>query len=241
MPLRVLSDLDAVAAEAARQVAAAAESAIRRSGRFTVALSGGRTPRDMHRHLLSEAVEWARTIILFGDERCVPPDHPDSNYRMVRETLLDRLATPPRQVLRMEGERPPRDAAARYEAAMRDVFPAVPFPRIDLVVLGMGPDGHTASLFPGTDALAERERWVAANHVPQLDAWRLTLTLPVLQSAAAILFLIAGEDKATALGEAFGGAPHPTPYPCELARPRDGVLTVLADRAAASRLPQPLP
>lgn len=241
MTLRVLPDLDAVAAEAARQVATAAESAIRRSGQFTVALSGGRTPRDMHRHLLSEPVAWDRTIILFGDERCVPPEHAESNYRMARETLLDRLATSPRQVLRMEGERPPAEGAARYEEAMRQVFPGTELPRIDLVILGMGADGHTASLFPGTAALSERKRWVAANHVPQLGAWRLTLTLPVLQSAAAILFLIAGQDKAPVLAEAFGGAPHPAPYPCELARPRNGVLTVLADRAAASRLPQPLP
>ena len=241
MTLRVLPDLHAASAEAASLVASTAGEAIARSGRFTVALSGGKTPQALHAHLLSQSLDWPRTIVLFGDERCVPPEHPESNYRMARETLLDRLATPPREILRMEGERPPAEAAARYGEAMRQVFPETPFPRIDLVILGMGADGHTASLFPGTAALLERERWVAENHVPQLGAWRLTLTLPVLQSAAAILFLITGKDKATVLGEAFGGAPHPAPYPCELVRPRDGVLTVLADRAAASRLPQPLP
>lgn len=141
----------------------------------------------------------------------------------------------------MEGERQPGDAAARYEEAMCRVFPGTPFPRIDLVILGMGADGHTASLFPGTAALWERERWVAANHVPQLGSWRLTLTPPILQSAAEVLFLITGEDKAPVFAEAFGGKPHPAPYPCELVRPRAGALLVLADRAAASRLPEPLP
>jgi 6-phosphogluconolactonase len=239
--LRVLPDLDAAASEAADLVAAAARTAIARAGRFTLALSGGRTPRALHAHLLSRAMDWERTIVLFGDERCVPPAHPDSNYRMVRETLLDRLPRPPVEVLRMEGERSPQDAAARYAEAMCQVFPGTPVPRLDLVILGMGPDGHTASLFPGTAALEERERWVAANHVPQLRAWRLTLTLPVLQSAAEVLFLIAGEDKAPVFAEAFGGKPHPAPYPSELVRPREGVLLVLADRAAASGLPQPLP
>ena len=241
MDLRVLPDLETIAAEAARLVAAAAEEAVARSGRFTLVLSGGRTPRALHAHLLSERLDWERTIVLFGDERCVPPQHPDSNYRMARETLLDRLPRPPVEVLRMEGERPPGEAAARYEEAMCQVFPGRPFPRIDLVILGMGPDGHTASLFPGTAALEERTRWTAANHVPQLDAWRLTLTLPVLRSAAAILFLVAGEDKAPVFAEAFGGKAHPVPYPCEEVRPTDGVLTVLVDGAAASRLPQPLP
>jgi 6-phosphogluconolactonase len=239
--LRVLPDLDAAASEAAHLVAAAAWAGIARAGRFTLALAGGRTPRALHAHLLSEAIDWERTIVLFGDERCVPSEHPDSNYRMARETLLDRLPRPPVEVLRMEGEREPLDAAARYEEAMCQVFPGTRFPRIDLVILGMGPDGHTASLFPGTAALGERERWVAANHVPQLGSWRLTLTPPVLQSAAEVLFLIAGEDKAPVFAEAFGGKPHATPYPCELARPGAGALLVLADRAAASRLPEPRP
>jgi len=239
--LRVLPDLDAAAREGARLVAATAGTVLSRSGRFTLALAGGRTPRALHAHLVSQAIDWERTVVLFGDERCVPSEHPDSNYRMARESLLDRLPRPPGKVLRMEGELPPADAAARYEEAMRQVFPGTPFPRIDLVILGMGADGHTASLFPGTAALTEHERWVAANHVPQLDAWRLTLTFPVLQSAAAVLFIVAGEDKAPVLAEAFGGLPHPAPYPCERARPTEGVLTVLADRAAASRLPQPLP
>jgi 6-phosphogluconolactonase len=239
--LRVLPDLDAIAEHAARLVAAAARTAIERSGRFTLALAGGRTPQGLHARLPAEAIAWEKTTVLFGDERCVPPDHPDSNDRMVRETLLDRLPRPPAAVLRMEGERAPEEAASRYARAMREVFPAAAFPRIDLVLLGMGADGHTASLFPGTVALDERERWVVANHVPQLDAWRLTLTFPVLQSAAEVLFLIAGQDKARVFAEAFGGLPHPEPYPCERARPRDGALTVLVDRAAASGLPQPLP
>jgi 6-phosphogluconolactonase len=155
---------------------------------------------------------------------------------MAKETLLDRLPEAPAQVLRMEGEREPSDAAERCERALRELFPGATFPRLDLVLLGMGPDGHTASLFPGTAALEERTRWVVANHVPQLDAWRLTVTFPVLESAAQVMFLIAGADKAPVVAEAFGGRPHASRYPCERARPKDGVLTVLVDRSA-----QPVP
>jgi 6-phosphogluconolactonase len=239
--VKVLSDPEAVAREGAQHIARAAEAALARSGRFTLALSGGRTPRALHAHLLAEPVDWGRTVVLFGDERCVAPDHPESNFRMARETLLDHLPCPPAVVVRMEGERPPEEAARRCEQALRSLFPDAVFPRPDLVVLGMGADGHTASLFPGTTALQEKTRWVVANHVPQLDTFRLTLTVPVLQSAAELLFLVTGKDKAPVFAEAFGGRPHPVPYPCELVGPLDGVRTVLADAAAASELPEPLP
>jgi 6-phosphogluconolactonase len=236
-PVIVLPDDEAVARQGARRVAAAAGEAISGAGRFTLALAGGRTPRALYRRLREEPLDWARIELLFGDERCVPPDHPDSNYRMVQETLLDGLPVPPARVLRMEGERDPAEAADRYASALRGLFPSAPFPRLDLVLLGMGVDGHTASLFPGTSALEESVRWVVANHVPSQDAWRLTLTLPVLRAAAATMFVITGLDKAAVVSEAFGGRPHPVPYPCERALPSDGALDVLVDRAAAALLP----
>ena len=232
--VKVLSDPEAVAREGAQCIARAAEAALARSGRFTLALSGGRTPRALHAHLLAEPVDWGRTVVFFGDERCVAPDHPDSNFRMAKETLLDHMPWPPAAVLRMEGERPPEEAARRYEQALRSLFPDAVFPHPDLVVLGMGADGHTASLFPGTTALQEKTRWVVANHVPQLDAFRLTLTVPVLQSAAELLFLVTGQDKAPVFAAAFGGRPHPVPHrhlrPDRQGRPLDEEMAALGLR-----------
>ena len=177
--------------------------------------------------------------MLFGDERCVPPDHPDSNFRMARETLLDGVPIPENQVLRMEGENAnPARAAHFYETRMRELFPDAEWPRIDLVLLGVGTDGHTASLFPGTDALQERERWVVANYVPKLEAWRITLTLPALNSARQVLFLLTGSKKAGVVAQGFGGEPHDEPLPCELVRPRDGQREVLLDEEAAIQLPE---
>lgn len=177
--------------------------------------------------------------MLFGDERCVPADHPQSNYRLARELLFDPVRVPSRNVHRMRGELDdPVAAAASYETVLRELFRGAPLPRFDLLLLGVGQDGHTASLFPGTAALRESSRWVVANHVPQLASWRLTLTLPALCAARRILFLVTGESKARVLAEAFGGSPHEPPYPCERVVPLDGQREVLADRAAASLLPR---
>ena len=157
-------------------------------GRFTVALSGGSTPAALYRLLtsppLADEVDWSRWHVFWGDERCVPPDHPDSNFGMARRTLLDHVPIPPSQVHRMVGEDPPQQAAADYALALTDAL--APDDRLDLALLGIGDDGHTASLFPGTAALEERERFVAANWVPHLDAYRITLTLPALNRARSV-------------------------------------------------------
>lgn len=238
-----LEDPAAVAEAAAEIFVATANAAVETSNRFTVALAGGTTPRETYRLLgrteYAARVPWDRTWIAFGDERCVPPGHPDSNYRMAWEMLLARVPVPEDQVLRMEGEMESAPRAAHfYEQRLREWFDGEPWPRFDLLFLGVGEDGHTASLMPGTDALSEHERWVAGNFIPGLGTWRITLTLPALRGAKQILFVVTGESKATVVAEAFGRRPHPTAYPCELVLPSDGQRDVLVDRAAASRLPE---
>ncbi len=182
-------------------------------------------------------VPWSRTHVLFGDERCVPPDHEQSNYRMVKQTLLEQVRIPEEQVYRIEGERDPEDAAAAYEARLRELFRGESVPRFDLLLLGMGNDGHTASLFPQTKALDETERWVVANDVPQLQTRRITLTYPAIRAARRIVFMITGDAKAKTVAEAFGGVAHEGVYPCERAVPLDGDREILLDRGAASLLP----
>jgi 6-phosphogluconolactonase len=201
---------------------------------FTIALAGGSTPRKTYEELARRKgqLDVQRTWFLFGDERCVPPDHERSNYRMAREALFDPLGVPPERVLRMEGELGPEVAAHRYEERLRAILPASD-PRLDLVLLGIGPDGHTASLFPGTTALDESDRWAVANWVPKFEEWRLTLTLPILNRARRVLFLVSGADKAPIVAEAFGQAPHAAPHPCERVQPHAGTVTVLLDRQAA--------
>jgi len=233
-------DADALAEAAAKRFVATAERAVARDGQFLVVLAGGRTPRGLYRKLTEspwrERVAWDRTYFVFGDERCVPPDHEDSNYRMVRETLLDPLGIPALQVLRMKGEHKPDEAARWYEVRLDDLFLLRSRRKFDLVLLGIGADGHTASLFPGTAALDETERWVVAHHVPQVDAWRLTLTFKALNAAGRVVFLATGEDKARVVAEAFGGLEHPTPHPCERVAPLHVRREVLLDPAAAALL-----
>jgi 6-phosphogluconolactonase len=230
--IAVFEDAAALARGAADLIV---ESAAAATGAFTLVLAGGSTPRKTYEELTrrKDALVVQRTWFLFGDERCVPPDHERSNYRMAREALFDPLGVPPERVLRMEGERDPEDAAQRYEERLRAILPETD-PRLDLVLLGIGPDGHTASLFPGTTALEERDRWVVANWVPKFNEWRLTLSLPILNRARRVAFLVSGADKAAIVAEAFHGTPHASPYPCERVRPESGALTVLLDAPAAS-------
>jgi len=172
-----------------------------------VALAGGSTPKAMYKLLASpayrERVEWRRVEIFFGDERCVPPDHPDSNYRMARQALLDHVPLGADRVHRIAGERPPPEAAAAYQHALMRAGGEKP--RLDLVLLGMGPDGHTASLFPGMPVLDERNLLVAPVWVDKLESWRVTLTVPVLSAAAHVVIVTAGEEKADALAKALDG------------------------------------
>lgn len=232
-----VADASALARAAADAVVEHARAAVGARGAFAVALAGGSTPAALY-HLLADArgpwraaVAWDRVHVFFGDERSVPPDHADSNFRLADEALLRHV--PVAAVHRMEGERPAEEAARAYEARLARRFGAGPPPRLDLVLLGLGADGHTASLFPGSPALEERLRWVAAPWVPAVGAHRLTLTLPVLDAAAAVLFLVAGASKREPLAallappDARAGAPIPAARVAPA-----GSLTVMADRAA---------
>ena len=239
----VLADRDALAWEAAARVAGAGQAAVRERGRFTLALSGGNTPRELYQLLaMSEwlvRVPWEATDVFWADERCVPPDHPDSNYGAARAALLDRLPVLLEQVHRWRGEAPaPAVEAERYAGELRahtDVDPTG-MPRLDLILLGMGPDGHTASLFPHSPALHVADVPTAAPHIPERGGYRLTLTLPALNAARAAIFLVSGEGKAETLAQVLEGSPTPDELPAQAVRPRNGTLIWLVDAAAASRL-----
>ncbi|MGC3998627.1 MAG: 6-phosphogluconolactonase [Anaeromyxobacter sp.] len=234
--LEVHSDPAAVAQAAAAEVARRMAEAVAARGRFTLALAGGSTPRALYERLADPAgpyrtrLPWGQVTVWFGDERCVPPDHPDSNYRMAHQALLRHVAAG--AVHRLEGERPPPEAANRYEAHLRRELGEDP--ALDLVLLGLGPDGHTASLFPGSPALEERQRWVAAPFVPHLGAQRLTLTYPVLDAARAVLFVVSGAEKAPALAQLLSPAAGAPLIPAARIR-ASGEQRVLADEAAAGR------
>jgi 6-phosphogluconolactonase len=203
----VLPDVPSVAAATADRLIAAGRNAIRRRGRFTLALSGGSTPLAVCPLLVIpprvRQLDWTRVEFFFGDERAVPPDHPDSNYGTERAALLDYLpGVRAHQVHRMLADVPDLDAGARaYEMELRATFGISGNrpPAFDLIWLGMGPDGHTASLFPGSAALHQKDRWVVANWAPTIAAWRMTLTFPVLNAAREALFVVTGADKADAL------------------------------------------
>ncbi|MDQ4127210.1 MAG: 6-phosphogluconolactonase [Actinomycetota bacterium] len=226
-----------IADAAARDFAARAQEAIDERGRFVVALAGGSTPKATYEalaHDYADELDWSKVHVFFGDERTVPPDHEDSNYRMAHEALLSRV--PVRSVHRMRGELPPAEAAAAYEEELREFFGPDGVPSLDLVLLGLGEDGHTASLFPETSALDATDRWVVANPVLKLETTRLTLTLPVINAARNVTFLVADEGKAGALKEVLEGDADPRAYPAKLVRPPDGDLTWMVDRAAARLL-----
>jgi 6-phosphogluconolactonase len=233
---------EALAKAAAKRVLDSAQRAVDKFDHFVMVLAGGSTPRLLY-SLLTEppyrdGVPWDRTFFVFGDERCVPPDDEASNYRMARETLFEPLEIPELRVLRMKGEQVPKEAAGRYLQRLDDLFLLRKSRRFDLVLLGIGADGHTASLYPGTEALEEQEKWVVANQVPRLDAWRLTLTFPALNAAQRVIFMASGEEKAQVIAEAFGGVEHPQPHPCERVAPLHARREVLVDHAAASKMPQ---
>ncbi|MEB2288926.1 MAG: 6-phosphogluconolactonase [Anaerolineae bacterium] len=242
--LEVVADGETLARKAAGYVVRLAGEAIAARGRFSIGLSGGSTPRALFRRLASPAwasrIDWARVHVFWGDERCVPPDDAASNYRLARETLLSRVPLPPEHSHRIAGELAPAEAARRYEAELRAFFSsgesATPQPRFDLLLLGMGDDGHTASLFPGTAALHETERWAIENYVPRLDSWRITLTVPAINAAAHAIFLVSGAAKAETLRAVLHGPRQPEIYPAQLVRPQAGRLLWLVDRAATTRL-----
>jgi len=208
----------------------------------SVALSGGSTPRRLFARLIADPyrtkVDWSSVRIFWGDERPVPPDHPESNFRMAKENLLDHLPIVPDHVFRMEGERPAKEAAVRYEEVLQRVFSPCEegAPRFDLILLGMGADGHTASLFPETAVLGETKQWVAAPWVDKFQTHRITLTPPVFQAAKQVLFVVAGLDKAEAIQAVLEGPLQPSRYPAQIVDPVQGNVTWLLDRDAASGL-----
>ncbi len=242
----VCRDEDELNRKAAAQFIALADDAIARSGRFTVALSGGSTPKALYSLLASpeyrNLVDWSRVHLFWGDERSVPPHHPDSNFRMVREALLDKIQIPNENIHRMPGERAPAEAAAAYEAEIKNCFGVKPggWPRFDLIFLGLGEDGHTASLFPGTDAANERAHLVAVVYVQRLQSYRLTLTLPVINAAAQVTFLVSGESKAAIVREILLADGASCSYPAAKVRPSEGRLTWMIDADAAQELPASL-
>ena len=228
---RVYEDAAGLATAAAENFVVLAREAIAARGRFLVALAGGSTPRAAYELLATEpfaaSVDWTRVHLFWGDERCVPPDHPDSNYRMARAALLDKVQIPAANVHRMRCELAPQQAAAAYERELEKALGEDG--RFDLILLGLGADGHTASLFPGAAALGERERRVLAVYVEKLKAWRVTLTLPVINTARHVIFLVSGTSKAETLARIRAGEP----LPAGLVRPDQGRLLWLLDRAAA--------
>lgn len=238
-PIITCRDGADLSARAADEFVRLARQAIQTAGRFTVALSGGSTPKALYARLAlpayAEQIPWHRVHLFWGDERCVAPDHPESNYGMVQESLLSKINIPAENVHRMPGEKEPQIAAVEYEAELKRFFELSDgaLPRFDLILLGLGEDGHTASLFPGSEALNETDHLVAATYLEKLKAHRLTLTLPVLNEGAEVVFLVAGARKAAIVKELLGGQASATNYPAARIQPRDGKLIWMITADAA--------
>ena len=234
-----------MALASARLFAAKVEQAIAKRGVARVAISGGSTPKKTFKLLSDPAgpfattVPWDKLQLFWVDERCVAPDDPESNYGVARELLLNKVGIPAANVFRMEGELDPEEAASRYESTLRNSFrlEGAESPAFDLATLGMGPDGHTASLFPHTAGLDEMGRLVIANHVPQKDVWRISLTWPVINQASEVVFEVEGASKTDVLAEVLTGPRDPERLPSQLIRPSNGKLLFLLDEAAAAKLP----
>jgi 6-phosphogluconolactonase len=241
--IRRFASVEAMSEAAARLIVERARVKAAQGKAFSIALSGGHTPRRLYELLsanpISSELPWRQIHLFQVDERCVPPDHPESNFRMIRETLLDRLPAAQVQFHRMEAERPDlNQAASGYAEKLAQVLQPAPgqVPRLDLVLLGMGGDGHTASLFPGSKALSEMKLWVAPNYVDKLRMHRLTLTYPVLNAAAELVFLVAGADKAETVRKVLEMGQDGLQFPAQGIRPVDGVVRWFLDAEAARLL-----
>ena len=247
LALNVSATAQEVAAAAAGLFAATAIHAAQTRGVARIAISGGSTPKSMFQLLADPAqpylndIPWARLQLFWVDERCVPPDNPESNYGMTKAAMLDKVPLPDANIHRMEGELDPEEAASRYESEIRNTFKleGAQTPTFDLILLGLGPDGHTASLFPHTEGLNEMARIVIPNHVIQKETWRITLTWPVIVQGREVAFLIEGKEKQEMVRTVFTGGYDPDTYPAQLIRPASGSLTLLLDQPAAAGLPGP--
>jgi 6-phosphogluconolactonase len=243
---RVLPGSEELARAMAEKLLAVAQAAVASHGVARIAVSGGNTPKRTFEMLADPSGEfgafpWNKIDLFWVDERCVPPDDKDSNYRMTRLALLDKVPLPAERVFRIEGELDPGEAAQRYEMAIRSRFglQGVEMPVFDLVALGMGPDGHTASLFPHTKGIHEAGPIVIPNHVPQKESWRVTLTAPVINHGREVVFLIGGADKAPVLSQVLSDKYDPDTWPSQLVQPKSGKVLMLLDQAAAAQLPPP--
>lgn len=241
--IQMVANLDELSCRATEEFIYRTKEAIQAKGFFTGVLSGGSTPRVLYTLLACnqyrDQISWSKVHVFWGDERCVPPTHPESNFRMASESLLSKVPIPKENIHRMPAEQEDHDYAAReYEHLLKMFFHlgAGEYPRFDLVLLGMGDDGHTASLFPGTAALGETKRLVVANYIEKLRTYRLTLTAPVINHASNVMFLISGETKASILKEVVEGIYDPDRLPSQRIRPLEGRLLFLVDRRAASKL-----
>ena len=236
--IKVAPDSSTLADWAAGEFVTLAGQALQVGSRFSVALAGGSTPRQLYTRLTAARLDWKKIHFFWGDERCLPPDHKDSNYRMAREALLNYISIPLENIHRIPGELPVKDAAREYAQDLRRYFGSLT-PRFDLVLLGLGSDGHTASLFPGKPTVNETTRWVAAvvhdlPPPPLVD--RVTLTLPVLNAATHVLFLVSGMEKAGILARVLQGPYQPDLLPAQGVRPVKGNLLWLVDQDAAGLL-----
>jgi 6-phosphogluconolactonase len=246
----IFADINELTREAAKRFAVLAAKAIEEHGVFSVALSGGSTPKALYRLIAADAVirskvQWSRVHMFFGDERHVPPDHAESNFRMANEAMLQSLSSEQLHVHRVLAELPSAaEAAAEYEADLKEFFEPRGlleggFPRFDLIFLGMGPDGHTASLFPNSTGLNERTRWVVANWVDKFQTDRITMTFPVLNAASEVIVFVAGPEKASLLAEVLDPGAAGTKYPVQEVKPRNGLKRWMLDAAAASAIATP--
>jgi 6-phosphogluconolactonase len=240
--IRTLTTPQELFESAAEEVVHSAQEAVAERGRFAIALSGGSTPKSLFTLLASNAkssLPWDHMFFFWGDERHVPPTHADSNYRMAEEAMLSKIPVPAGNIFRVPAEKADAaEAAKAYDQTLQQFFgvQSGQAPRFDLILLGLGPDGHTASLFPATDALQEKSRLFVANWVEKLKTSRLTFTLPVLNAARCVAFLVSGTDKAPALKAVLEGDAPGEQYPAKMVHPSDGKLIWLIDRAAASGL-----
>ena len=238
--IRTYPDEQQLMQAAADEIVAVAQESIASRGRFSIALSGGSTPKSLYLLLATpdyaSRFQWEEVHVFWGDERCVPPEHVDSSYGMARETLLDHVPIPPGNIHRIHGEDNPAKAALDYAQVLHAFFSNAANPRFDFILLGMGDDGHTASLFPGTAALHEQTRWVVENYVETKQLWRITLSPFAINSAVNVAFLVSGANKAERLRDVHRGAYQPDRLPAQIVNPANGQLLWLVDSASAALL-----
>lgn len=235
--MKIYKDLDELSQNAAQILVKAAQSAVKERGRFSLVLSGGSTPRRLY-ELLAEPpyqvqMPWSKTHVFWGDERCVPAEDERNNAHMARQILLDRVSIPDEQIHPIASSLPPLKAAEKYQNTLEEFFSSNSI-AFDFVLLGLGENGHTASLFPGTAVLEEKRYWASEVYVPNLRMWRVTLTVPILNQARKIVFLVSGADKAWVLDQVIHGPRRPRQLPAQLIQPQKGELLWVVDQAAAS-------